>query len=174
MNHGFTNQPGTKTVIDGMRSWQYPPPGSMRPLVNGWRSVRGAVLRSHSMQSSTVRSRASTCPLQRAMSVGSMSGGLCCAGHVNQGAAFGVPWPCRVGNAVPYDVWPQFLARHAAIGLSFNFGAAIKGYRAQSAQPLADRGLLKPQFFRKRSLTADGFDGFGDRVHASIIGIANA
>ena len=77
MTHGLlVSHPGTNSGRLGMRSWQYPPPGSMRPLVIGWRSARGAVLRSHSMQSSRVRSRLSVWPLQRAMSLGSMSGGL--------------------------------------------------------------------------------------------------
>ena len=71
--HGLlTNQPGTNTVREGMRSWQNVSDGSMRPFVNGWRSDRGAVLRSHSMQGSAVLSRASTWPLQRAMSWGSV------------------------------------------------------------------------------------------------------
>lgn len=74
--HGlFTNQPGTNTVRDGIRSWQNSPPGSMRPFVRGWPSARGASRRWHSMHGSSVRSRESTWPLQRAMSSGSMSGG---------------------------------------------------------------------------------------------------
>jgi len=75
--HGLplTNQPGTNTVRDGNLSWQNSPPGSMRPFVRGWPSARGASRRWHSTHGSSVRSRESTWPLQRATSLGSMSGG---------------------------------------------------------------------------------------------------
>ena len=90
--HGLpTNQPGTNTVRPGIRSWQNVKLGSMRPFVNGWRSEREAVLRSHSMQGSAVRPRASTWPWHLATSWGSvMSGGfLRNFGSALQAAKFG-------------------------------------------------------------------------------------
>ena len=77
MTHGLlVSHPGTNSGRLGMRSWQYPPPGSMRPLVIGWYWLRSAVLRSQATQGSAVRPRGSAWPLHRAMSSASMSGGL--------------------------------------------------------------------------------------------------
>lgn len=108
MSHGFSQ---SVTVIDGMRSWQYVKLGSMRPFVNGWRSLRGAVRRSHSMQGTAVRSRASVCPLHRATSWGSvMSGDFRGLANVRQERPNG--FDARVLRLAFLDL-PQRGERHA-------------------------------------------------------------
>ena len=75
VSHGLSNHGGVQAYCAGIRSWQKPP-GSMRPFVNGWYWLRGAVRRSQPTHVSTVRSRLSVWPLQRATSLANgMSGG---------------------------------------------------------------------------------------------------
>ena len=100
-----------------------------------------------------------------------MSGSLCRARHVNEGAPFWVPGPGLVGDAVPGDVAAELFTRDTRFPL--NVRASINRDLPLTAKPLAHGWLRNAQFPCQRRLAAEVFNGLLDRVHRPMIGIAD-